>query len=638
MLKYCLINSGFHPNPHLNAGVEQWPAAVGGDLVEPEALGTPAACSGYDIIHIVCAPQNFRLIAQIRIHLGRDSKTKLVLSFPSVFAGRPQARDHGALTEVCQVADLLFGSDYATVQYYEGIVRQPAYVLTHPADISQRCSLARPVEKVAFVMKQERFDEFNQQFMQLPPPEGQPCLQGRAVEVISDEFSNDPAFLARLAQFAFICFDSDLQGHDDALIYLASRGCALIGGGRAEVNKRCFALSAHLAFEPTLKTLHWLLADVDAKNYMLEYAADKLEYYNHGNSRDRLLKLLASTGLTGAREALNNRSPASRAAGQVNYLDSIHHVSGPVDLSYGANEFAVTCLVKDGAEYLPSFLRHYRNLGAKHFYFIDNESSDDTRDILADQPDVTLYRTALVFKKFESEIRRVIIEKHCTSKWCFSVDIDELFEYPGLGTISSASFIDYLNANKYTAVVAYMLDMFAVQERPHSIYLEDLYTNFSLRDIEKEDYFAGFEAFCNYNVLPCPEIGNYYGGVRQSHVKASESRFLLTKHALMFIDNHLEAVTMSHFCNNARVADVTCLLKHYKLTASLKQRIEDGIKTEMFSFILKDQIAAYLALVGNGADPTSGRTSEVFAGVSHFVDNGFLHVSDNFRNHLAGTQ
>lgn len=571
---------------------------------------------------------NLALIAQLDRLLGARRTARLVLSFPAIHAGCPPAAGHPDLVEACARADLLFGPDYATARHYEDLIGQPVHVLAHPADLDRSHAPQRPEEKIAFVMSRERYAEARREFPQLPAPGKSARYRGRAVEIISDRLGNDAGLLQRLSRFTFICFDSELRGQDAALIHLASVGCALIGGGRAEVTRRCFALSAHLALQDTLKTLDWLLHDPDAKAYMLEYAADKLEYYNHGNSRQRLCRLLGATG----RDAL---APASGTAGRVVYLDAIEHASGPASVAYDITEFVVVCLVKNGAEYLPSFLRHYRRIGARHFYFIDNGSTDSTGTLLSQQPDVTVYRTALVFKKFESEMRRVIIERHCQSRWCMSVDIDELFEFPGHGSVTAAGFLGYLNANRYTAVVAYMLDMFAVRGQGDSVYLEDTYTNFSLDDVTREDYFSGFEAFCSYNVLPCAEIGNYYGGVRQSHVKSGESRFLLTKHALLFIDHHLEAVTMPHFCNNARVADVTCLLKHYKLTASLKARIEDGIKAGAFPFILKDQVAAYLSLLDTGTDFTQGRGSTVYTGVDHLLDCGFLHASANYRAHLT---
>jgi hypothetical protein len=198
-----------------------------------------------------------------------------------------------------------------------------------------------------------------------------------------------------------------------------------------------------------------------------------------------------------------------------------------------------------------------------------------------------------------------------------------------------AAFLDYLNTHRYTAVVAYMLDMFATEQNATSPYLEDIYTSFDLSDIQWGGYFSGFEAFNDHNVLPVKTIGNYYGGVRQKHIKTGESKFLLTKHPLIFLDHHIEPVTMPHFCNKSRIADVTCLLKHYKLTTSLKKNIDEGISNDTFSFIIKDQISAYLSMIEENNFCNLSNKYERYAGVNALVDAGFLYTSESYKNYSA---
>ena len=42
---------------------------------------------------------------------------------------------------------------------------------------------------------------------------------------------------------------------------------------------------------------------------------------------------------------------------------------------------------------LPYFLAHYRRLGVQHFFFISNNSTDETNNFLAKQEDVSLWTT-----------------------------------------------------------------------------------------------------------------------------------------------------------------------------------------------------------------------------------------------------
>ncbi|MBP1203663.1 hypothetical protein JOD97_001677 [Duganella sp. 1411] len=633
MLKYCLLNSGITGGHQLAIGAAQWVKAFRGALVEPGALAQRADIERYDIVHVILCPENYALIERLRVALGEKSKTRLILSLDTSAFDRHASEDGVRLSEIHSKADLVFANDHATVLRFERVIKRPIFELTHPADLQTLCVPAEKNNRTAVFVPPARFSYVKALLLKLIAPAFTGHCGGCKIDIITGHLKNNPAALEKLASYTFICFDSKFKDHDDELLYLTSRAAILIGGSAAEVAKRCFSLTAHSTYRQMLKTLSWLASDANAADYALEYAADKLEYYNLGNSANRMLNIINNH--SDQRVLLENKDSWHDDPNRVVYLDAIPHIFGPTRVAYEKNQFVVVCLVKNGDEYLPSFLRHYRKLGARHFFFIDNESTDDTLRTLRQQPDVTIYTTSLKHKKYESEVRRTIIEKHCVSRWCLCVDIDELFEYPGSERNTMAAFLDYLNTHRYTAVVAYMLDMFATEQNATSPYLEDIYTSFDLSDIQWGGYFSGFEAFNDHNVLPVKTIGNYYGGVRQKHIKTGESKFLLTKHPLIFLDHHIEPVTMPHFCNKSRIADVTCLLKHYKLTTSLKKNIDEGISNDTFSFIIKDQISAYLSMIEENNFCNLSNKYERYAGVNALVDAGFLYTSESYKNYSA---
>jgi hypothetical protein len=53
-------------------------------------------------------------------------------------------------------------------------------------------------------------------------------------------------------------------------------------------------------------------------------------------------------------------------------LDLIRHRHGPLDVPRESTECLLVCLVRNGEEHIPAFLAHYRALGVRHFFFIDN--------------------------------------------------------------------------------------------------------------------------------------------------------------------------------------------------------------------------------------------------------------------------
>ena len=108
------------------------------------------------------------------------------------------------------------------------------------------------------------------------------------------------------------------------------------------------------------------------------------------------------------------------------------------------------------------FLDHYRRLGVTHFLIVDNASDDGTAEILAGQPDVSLWSTPHSYKasRFGVDWLTCLQIKHGVGRWCLTVDADELLIYPdsenrGLGALTA-----HLDAEGRDAFGALMLDMY----------------------------------------------------------------------------------------------------------------------------------------------------------------------------------
>ena len=72
-----------------------------------------------------------------------------------------------------------------------------------------------------------------------------------------------------------------------------------------------------------------------------------------------------------------------------------------------------------------------------------------------------MLHTEAPYAKYENTMKRYLAETFSAGRWNLCADIDELFDYPFSERIGLNSFLSYLNANSYTAVVTQMLDMFA---------------------------------------------------------------------------------------------------------------------------------------------------------------------------------
>ena len=80
----------------------------------------------------------------------------------------------------------------------------------------------------------------------------------------------------------------------------------------------------------------------------------------------------------------------------------------PRDLRLEADEIVVIACGRNEGHRLPSFLDYYRRLGVDRFLFVDNASSDGTRELLEHQPDVEYFMTTTSYRGSSS------VRDHCS--------------------------------------------------------------------------------------------------------------------------------------------------------------------------------------------------------------------------------
>src|SRR5690606_4966848 len=90
------------------------------------------------------------------------------------------------------------------------------------------------------------------------------------------------------------------------------------------------------------------------------------------------------------------------------------------------------CTLRNERIRLPWFLSYYRDLGISHFFFVDNDSDDGSRDYLAGQPDVSLWTTKASYKnsRFGMDWLTALLRRYGHGHWCLTVDVDEFLIYP----------------------------------------------------------------------------------------------------------------------------------------------------------------------------------------------------------------
>ncbi|PYG29180.1 glycosyltransferase family 2 protein [Pelagimonas varians] len=111
---------------------------------------------------------------------------------------------------------------------------------------------------------------------------------------------------------------------------------------------------------------------------------------------------------------------------------------------------------------LPWFLKHYRDMGVNHFFFVDNDSTDGSLNYLAKQPDVSVWATQSSYKRsrFGVDWLNWLAMKYAHDHWALTVDPDELFLYPFCDTRPLRALTDWLDASSIKSFSAMLLDMY----------------------------------------------------------------------------------------------------------------------------------------------------------------------------------
>lgn len=314
----------------------------------------------------------------------------------------------------------------------------------------------------------------------------------------------------------------------------------------------------------------------------------------------------------------------------------VTHLYGPKRIRLSSNEAVVTCLVKNGEFYIESFIRHYSQMGFRHIFFLDNGSSDQTISIAKRHKNVSVCQCNLPVDKHQGLFKKYLAQKSAEGGWCLDADIDEFFDYPFSDVIGLREFLNYLNQNQYTAVITQLLDMFSDKPASHLAReqkedLKSVYQFYDISDVTTREYrdsaivtnYGYKNEISNRNAALC------FGGIRKT---LYGNDCLLTKHSLFLPGKGLDLFPHVHFINNARLADVSCLMHHYKLTSNA---LEIALQNKEKFLANSDSYGDFIDFLTNKPDyQIKQSTAQKFESTKALVESGFLFMSKAYREHV----
>ncbi|MEJ2017699.1 MAG: glycosyltransferase family 2 protein [Maritimibacter sp.] len=143
---------------------------------------------------------------------------------------------------------------------------------------------------------------------------------------------------------------------------------------------------------------------------------------------------------------------------------SRHQLTCLNDRSAGLADDAILAFttIRNEAHRLPYFLSHYRALGVSHFFFVDNMSSDGSAEMLAGEPDVSIWQTGASYKasRFGMDWLGWLLMHYGRRHWCLTVDADEILVFPHYPARDLRDLTLWLDAQSIPAFGALMLDMY----------------------------------------------------------------------------------------------------------------------------------------------------------------------------------
>ncbi|MCB9800045.1 MAG: glycosyltransferase family 2 protein [Candidatus Omnitrophica bacterium] len=264
---------------------------------------------------------------------------------------------------------------------------------------------------------------------------------------------------------------------------------------------------------------------------------------------------------------------------------TVRHVHGPRRPKLDKKNVLLLCILRDGEEFIPDFMRHHQERGIGHFVFLDNDSKDKTLSILKQYPNVTILQSRFPYKTYAFVFRAYFKRKFAGPWWTLFMDIDELFDFPFSEKIDIRTLVHYLETNGYNAVLANTLDMFSDKtwlelKRGPQGSLREILHFYDVSAIQRAEEFLGKDDRWSQ---PPPLICEYRAGVRQKVFHQTHCH--LSKYPLYDSSKGIQPISGNPHEISGRVclADISCVLLHYTFSRSFPERTQKAIREKNYT-------------------------------------------------------
>jgi len=237
------------------------------------------------------------------------------------------------------------------------------------------------------------------------------------------------------------------------------------------------------------------------------------------------------------------------------------------------DDILLFCTLRNEAIRVPFFLEYYRNLGINHFFFVDNGSTDNFSEIIADQQDVTVYHTNSSYKEsaFGMYWLNFLLWKYGIDHWCFTCDPDEFFVFPNIEQENMQSLTNYLENKGKNAFSTILIDMYGQEDLAYELGRDPL-------------EFCGYFDKCGYRFNPSSSTEGLWiqGGVRKRLFCPDEPEKspALNKIPLVYWKRNYLYTSSTHDLlpkklNHSSFSLKTGALLHFKFLSTFREKVKE---------------------------------------------------------------
>lgn len=306
----------------------------------------------------------------------------------------------------------------------------------------------------------------------------------------------------------------------------------------------------------------------------------------------------------------------------------MQRVHGPRRVDLAPDGVGVVTLMRDAEYFVEGFLQHHLGLGVAHVVVVDNGSTDRTAAIAAGFDRVTILRCDLPARLHECRMRARAARAVLRGGWTLFSDADEMFGFPGDDRHGISALAAYAGRHGYSCVMGQMLDLFgngADGPYDRAVAAMDRWTDAGLDRLPYHDNTLDFRWFLDGNVAGFADLRLFRGGMRR--VVFGEAPFL-SKHPLVRNATGIDPIPHPHCARGVRVADVTAVVRHYKLAGDWQARDRASVAGRVWDHAEDARRLAAATQPGFRLDVPGARR---FTGAAGLLQDGFLVASDRYR-------